>query len=199
MDRFNEIFEFLKKVEGGYNKIPSDRGGQTIFGIAEKFNPDLLLWQEIKTTWGAEIARFNFISGTSNLSKRITAWVAARPDLMDEIRQCYYDRYYVSSCAYCFDAPIDALLMDGYVNMGIAAKQQLQEWAGIPAVSRDGIIGKQTRAAVKECTAPIADLLKIRWKYYQTRPTFAAHGKGWKNRLLELAAFCKIQVKLLKL
>lgn len=196
MDRFNLIFEFIKKVEGGYNKIPADSGGQTIFGIAEAFNQDLLLWAEIKRRWGPEIKQHERITGTSALSKCITAWVAARPDLMAEIRDCYYNRYWVASCAYSFDAPIDALLMDSYLNMGLNAKKILQEWAGIPAVCRDGIIGKQTRAAVRACQASPADLIRLRWEYYQKRPTVGTFGKGWKSRLLELAKFCKIDVKL---
>lgn len=196
MDRFNKIFEFIKKIEGGYNKIPADDGGQTIFGIAEAFNKDLTLWREIKTRWGADIALHDKITATSALSKRITAWVAARDDLMDEIRQCYYNRYWVASCAYSFDAPVDCLLMDSYFNMGVNAKKILQEWAGIPTVCRDGIIGKQTRAAVRACTADPADLIRLRWEYYKKRKKFDTFGKGWKSRLLELAKFCNLVIKL---
>lgn len=196
MDRFNQIFEFIKKVEGGYNKIPADTGGQTIFGIAQAFNPDLMLWGEIKRLWGAEIDRHDSISGNSPLSKRITAWVASHPDLMKEIRDCYYNRYWVTSRAYVFDAPIDALLMDSYFNMGIAAKKLLQEWAGVPFTNRDGIIGVQTKAAVRECTASPAELIRLRWEWYQSKKNFAKFGKGWKNRLEILAKFCKIDVKL---
>lgn len=196
MSRFDEIYQFIKKIEGGFNKIPADKGGQTIFGISQAFNPELRLWAEIKRMWGAEIARFEKISGTSDLSKRITRWVESQPELMQEIRDCYYNRYWVASCAYCFDAPIDVLLMDSYFNMGINAKKILQEWAGLPIVARDGIIGPQTRAAVRGCADAPADLIRLRWEYYMTRKDFATFGKGWKKRLLELANFCNIKITL---
>lgn len=197
MDRFNQCFEFIKKMEGGYNCVKGDTGGQTIFGIAQAFNSDLLVWGEILGQFGGEIrAMLNQgkgISGNSPLARKITAWVAARPDLMSEIKACYYHRYWIPSCAYCFDAPIDILLLDSYFNMGISAKKLLQEWAGVDA---DGIIGKQSRAAIRECKKDPAELIMMRWEYYQTRPAFARFGRGWKSRLIELAKFCKIWVDL---
>lgn len=196
MERFNKIFEFIKSMEGGYNKIPADTGGQTIFGIAQSFNKDLTLWVEIKAHFGAEIAKFNKITARDALSRRITAYVASRPDLMAEIRQTYYNRYFVPSCAYCFDAPIDVLLMDSYFNMGIAAKKILQKWAGMPESEQDGIIGPKSRAAIRACTADPALLLRLRWEYYQTRDGFETFGNGWKNRLIELAKFINRPVEL---
>lgn len=196
MERFDKTFEFIKRVEGGYNKIPSDTGGQTIFGIAQAFNKDLALWGEIKAKYGDEIAKQSRITGSNPLSKKITRWVASRPDLMQEIRDCYYNRYWVASCAYCFDAPLDAILFDSYFNMGIAAKRLLQEWAGVPESNRDGILGKQSKAAIRACQKSPAEYIRLRWEYYQTRPSFAAHGNGWRNRLLELANFCNIKIEL---
>lgn len=197
MERFNKCFEFIKRLEGGYNCINGDTGGQTIFGIAESFNRELLIWDEIKRQFGDEIksalAMYGSIGGASSLSKKITAWAASRPDLMSEIKSCYYKRYWITSCAYCFDAPIDIILMDSYFNMGINAKKIMQRWAG---AKDDGIIGPQSRAAIRGCKKDPALLLKMRWEYYQTRPAFKKFGRGWKNRLIDLAKFCGIKADL---
>ena len=38
---FNDIIEEVLKHEGGYVNDPHDAGGETNFGIAKKFNPDV--------------------------------------------------------------------------------------------------------------------------------------------------------------
>ena len=38
---FDEIIEDVLKHEGGYVNDPDDRGGETNYGIAKKFNPDV--------------------------------------------------------------------------------------------------------------------------------------------------------------
>ena len=38
---FNDIIEEVLKHEGGYVNAPHDAGGETNFGIAKKFNPDV--------------------------------------------------------------------------------------------------------------------------------------------------------------
>ena len=35
MDRFEKIFDYLLKVEGGYSNDKNDRGGKTKYGIIE--------------------------------------------------------------------------------------------------------------------------------------------------------------------
>jgi len=41
MSYFNIAIEKLLKVEGGYANNPSDRGGETNYGIAKKYHPNL--------------------------------------------------------------------------------------------------------------------------------------------------------------
>ena len=38
---FDDIIEEVLKHEGGYVNDPDDAGGETNFGIAKKFNPDV--------------------------------------------------------------------------------------------------------------------------------------------------------------
>ena len=45
MASFSKAEEFTKGVEGGYINDPRDRGGETIFGVARKANPEWPGWQ----------------------------------------------------------------------------------------------------------------------------------------------------------
>lgn len=197
MDRFIKCYEFIKKMEGGYNCVKGDTGGQTIFGIAQAFNSDLLVWDEILGQYGDEIDTAlkmgNSITGNNPLARKITAWVAGRPDLMSEIKACYYHRYWIPSHAYQLPAPLDMIQMDAYFNMGVTANKILQNWCG---VEQDGIIGKNTLKAVRDCKNPIPELFYLRWDYYCTRPNFNKFGKGWKNRIKTLALACGFDIKL---
>lgn len=41
VDKFDDAFAFIKKWEGGYVNDPSDKGGETKFGISKKSYPNI--------------------------------------------------------------------------------------------------------------------------------------------------------------
>jgi lysozyme family protein len=177
--------------EGGFNSIPDDGGGMTILGIARNFNPGCAFWQLIdKNLTPAEKSRK--IVGNSDVSNRITALIKSDRAAMQEIQSVYDKRYWIASRAYTFGAPLDLIIMDGYFNMGAASSKILQQWCG---AVQDGVIGRQTVAAIGACKCPLSSLLMIRWNYYKTRPTFKIFGNGWRNRLIALAKKCNIVVE----
>jgi len=42
-----KIFEIIKQQEGFYSNDVSDSGGETIYGISRKYNPDLSVWSTV--------------------------------------------------------------------------------------------------------------------------------------------------------
>lgn len=192
MDRFTKCYEFIKKAEGGFNCLPSDTGGMTIFGIARKFNPDCAFWAKVDSLLDKGDLDAP-VGGNSIVSKRITHLIVQDKEAMDEIRKVYYNRYWVASHAYQLPAPLDMIQMDAYFNMGITANKILQNWCG---AEQDGIIGKNTLKAIRDCKNPIPELFSLRWDYYCTRPNFNKFGNGWKNRIKTLALACGFDIKL---
>jgi lysozyme family protein len=183
-----EVIQWIMAQEGGFNCLKSDAGGMTIMGIARKFNPDCQFWKLIDNAL-TDAEKSRDITGSSATSRRITDMIKSNYSAMQEIQSVYDKRYWIASRAYTFGAPLDLIIMDGYFNMGAASSKILQQWCG---AVQDGIIGRQTVAAIGACKCPISDLLIMRWRYYQTRPTFKIFGNGWRNRLIALAKKCNI-------
>ena len=75
---FDEIIEEVLKHEGGYVNDPDDAGGETNYGIAKKFNPDV----DIKnlTKDGAKEIYYN------------KYWVPSKADKVpDKLKHIYFD------------------------------------------------------------------------------------------------------------
>lgn len=191
MDRFIFCTNIIRNIEGGFNYIKEDKGGMTIFGISRVFNKDCLFWDRIDQLLTPYDLKHN-IYGTSARSKQITNIIAQDKDAMKEINDIYYNKYWASSRAYSFKEPLDLIHFDAFFNMGETANKIIQKWAG---VEQDGILGKKSMKAIKECQKMPKDLLLLRWEYYKTRENFKTFKKGWKSRLEELAKTAGITVK----
>ena len=75
---FDEIIEEVLKHEGGYVNDPDDAGGETTYGIAKKFNPDV----DIKnlTKDGAKEIYYN------------KYWIPSKADKVpDKLKHIYFD------------------------------------------------------------------------------------------------------------
>lgn len=191
MKRFDEIVDFMHKMEGGFNNIANDPGGMTIFGISRRSHPNCKFWVMIDHSLTELELSKNILSG-SPCSIRITNMIKQDQSAMDQIQSIYCNDYWVKSRAYALPMPLDALLMDSVFNSGDRAKKWVQRWAGVP---QDGIIGPQTMAAIKACQRNPAELLQMRWDFMKTLPTFKIFNLGWARRLIALAAFCKLNWK----
>ena len=83
-------------------------------------------------------------------------------------------------------APLDLVVLDGAVLMGVKASiQQLQRALHVKA---DGVFGPKTLAAARaNGLASIQRLLTERMLYLAKAPTWKHHGRGWTLRTFALA------------
>ena len=88
---FNRTMDFILKWEGYKSENPLDTGGRTIFGVAEKFHPEV-------------VARI---------------WDMPKDEAKKEVYPVYKSEYW-DKCG-CDDLtfPYDMIMMDTAVNMGV--------------------------------------------------------------------------------
>ncbi|MGB9637943.1 MAG: glycoside hydrolase family 108 protein [bacterium] len=124
--QLNKVKDFLKNVviikEGFYSNHPRDYGGETVFGISRRYNPN---WEGWKI----------FDSNRNNLDK-------VKEQLKELAVDFYLEKYFTPFKEMYNKLPKSSLfLLDWYINSGVNAIKRLQRILG---VSEDGIIGKIT-------------------------------------------------------
>ncbi len=116
----------------------------------------------------------------------------AYPDLdilnltYDDVASIYYDDYWLQVHADEIGWPFSLYLMDAAINQGvIPAIRMMQE---VLRVESDGLIGPITRKAMVQATRWHATqyLTARAFRYMETR-NFDKYGRGWFNRLVQLA------------
>lgn len=147
--------------EGGYVNDPSDRGGETNWGITH-----------------ATLDHYNAIHGLPRSSVR---------DLTrDGAKTIYLELFWIPSGGDVLPYPLDALMFDAAVNHGPAqAVIFLQRAVG---ANEDGALGPRTLAAIAsaDMSRVLSALLNAREGFYRwlaTQPDQAKFLRGWLNRL----------------
>ena len=91
-NNFNKSLDFILKWEGYKSEDPRDSGGRTIFGIAEKFHPEM-------------VAKL---------------WDMPKEEAEQEARDFYKTEYWDKCDCDNIYSPYDMVVMDTAVNMGIS-------------------------------------------------------------------------------
>lgn len=73
----NELFNIIKRNEGFYSDDKSDKGGETVYGISRKNNPNLDLWKTID-----DYKKRNSIKSLEN-----------NDGIIKEVKDFYYENY----------------------------------------------------------------------------------------------------------
>lgn len=174
---FENAHKLVGIAEGGYVNDPKDNGGETIFGISRKFNPQFSGWKDIdlwKSRGNTEPSALTKIAkGDKYFMDRVAAfyrglyWNKCQCESLHNLI-----RYPVYSCA---------------VNCGVKiASIFLQRAVG---AKDDGIIGRKSLIALSDF--PPQEILKSfyqQWDKYYDRiverdPKQKRFIKGWKNRI----------------
>lgn len=163
---FDDLIGDVLAREGGYVNHPADRGGPTNMGITQRVYAD----------W---------------LASRAQQWKNVRDLTQDEAIRIYFDLYWKNANCPALPPKVRDIHFDAAVNHGVRrAGIMLQLAAG---ATQDGIIGKQTLAAVYGMDA---DLLRyryivVRYRFYgqivnrdRTQLKFIA---GWLRRMENFA------------
>lgn len=171
---FRHALLFVLPFEGGYVNDPSDRGGETNFGISDK--------------------RDGVADGMTDIDGDGKPDTRIRDLTVDQAGQIYFRDYWFP--AYCpkWADGISLFVFDSAVQHGVKkAVQLLQEAVG---VTSDGIVGAKTRAAIASFDPQylLTRLFLRRSRYYaDIIKSNASQGKylnGWFNRLDALVNAC---------
>jgi len=163
--RFTYCLKIVLKNEGGKVDHKSDRGGRTAYGITQR-------------TY-------------DGFCRRIGRPLADVWDIQDSEIEAIYSTYWKDAHCDYIPEPLDMQVFDAAVNHGPArAKKMLQHILG---VNEDGVIGKQTMAALREeevCLG-VSHLVKLyldeRASFFdriiERDPSQAVFAKGWLRRV----------------
>ena len=147
VSRFLTCLDFIYKMEGGFVNDPQDKGGMTFKGICRKYYPDLKIWNTIDD-----------LLPNKNLINTLVS-----TEIDDVYKKEYWDR---CNCD-LMEEPLDLIIFDTAVNMGVGRAKQF----------------------LRKTTDP--DLyLYLRLDYYEeickNNPSQTKFLKGWTNRILSL-------------
>lgn len=147
VSRFLTCLDFIYKMEGGFVNDPQDKGGMTFKGICRKYYPDLKVWETID----------EFLPNKNLINSLVST------EIDDVYKKEYWDR---CNCD-LIEEPLDLIIFDTAVNMGVGRAKQF----------------------LRKTTDP--DLyLYLRLDYYKeickNNPSQNKFLKGWTNRILSL-------------
>ncbi|MBS1722726.1 MAG: hypothetical protein JSS66_06925 [Armatimonadetes bacterium] len=165
MKTFDDCLKFVLKWEGGYTNDPADSGGATNLGIIQ-----------------TEYDRFRKEKG---LAKR-----SVREITMDEARTIYDTKYWQASHAKWLAAPLNLVVFDTAVNMGVGrACQFLSTALGLePSLTWTQAMSDKVHTAdhLKTALAMAAQRPFYRIKRILEKPSQKVFLAGWTNRDREL-------------
>jgi lysozyme family protein len=164
--RFEAALQFVLKWEGSkFTNDPDDRGGATRFGVTQR------VYDGFRQRRGQPLQSVKFIA-------------------MDEVRAIYTRGYWAPVHGDRMPAPLDLVLFDTGVLMGVGrAVRFLQEALGVAA---DGAVGPQTLAALQAArpdavARKVMELREARLRrIVENNPSQGKFLRGWLNRLNDL-------------
>ncbi|HCQ7477166.1 TPA: peptidoglycan-binding protein [Klebsiella michiganensis] len=175
---FSHALAFVLAREGGYVNDPTDKGGETKYGISDK--------------------RDGLADGKTDVDGDGKPDTRIKDLTKEQAGQIYFRDYWYPS--YCSQWPdgISLFVFDSAVQHSPKkAIQLLQEAVGFTGKAVDGIVGKDTRAAVSSADAEwlLTRCFLRRSRYYadiiKANSSQGKYLNGWFNRLDELANACQ--------
>ena len=174
---FDLALNFIMKAEGQISSHVADPGGTTIWGISERYYPDLV-------------------------RQLVELFQAGRHEQIQRMVHEFYLHQWQVHRFYYLPFPISVLTFDFFVNTGkraIFTLQRVLRDFSYRNICVDGIIGEQTSdAVVDSClvhshfyVGQIYTLQRVRYyanlgRYRRFRQFF----RGWINRALDCLDFC---------
>lgn len=164
---FNHAIAFVLGKEGGYVNDPTDKGGETKYGISDK--------------------RDGIADGMTDVDGDGKPDTRIKNLTLEQACQIYFRDYWYPS--YCTDWPdgISLIVFDSAVQHG--AKKAISLLQDAVGVAADGIVGPKTTVAVISADPEwlLTRYLLRRARYYaeiiKGNPSQAKYLNGWFNRL----------------
>ncbi len=179
MRTFDELFKGVIKYEGYYANVPGDKGGETYMGVARNLHPNWEGWKIIdayKQEHGEP--KRNTMIDIPELTNLV----------MEFYRHTFYHTYHIESIN---NGALQEIIFDWIVNSGywgsVGVQKVLNQFFDYE-LKLDGIIGKQTIAAINSCESELLfDTIKSARIHYCH--VISQKGKnylfleGWLNRI----------------
>ena len=169
----NEVLNWILRAEGGYVNNPKDPGGRTNKGITQGV---------LNNCHAAGLVAVSDVKDLTN----------------EDVRIIYNHNYWLPSWSDKLPLSLALVHFDCSVNCGLGASNKLIRRA-INKVS-----SRKVDEAADMCddllnvilTIPADDMIKayldVRMDYYKSIKIFHIFGKGWTNRLVNLAKFINV-------
>jgi lysozyme family protein len=167
MDKFNVAMDFVLKSEGGYVNDPRDPGGETNLGVTDK--------QDGK------------IDGLIDVDGDGIGDVSVKGLTIDQAKIVYRRNYWDKVHGDELSPGRALILVDTAVNMGVSRAIKLAQ--RVSNLTEDGVFGPKTLAAAK--TFDIQAYANARLAIYQQLNGWPTYGKGWTNRVHDVATRAK--------
>lgn len=162
MARFDDCLKFILKSEAGFVNDPDDNGGMTYKGICRKYYPNLFMWNIVDS-----------ILADGGDRKQINRILEDSFNVQSEIANIYKQEYWDKcSCDSLYD-PLDLIVFDTAVNMGVSKAKNLLKQTEEP----DTYILLRAEAYREIC---------------RKNPKQTKFLQGWLNRLSALCKECGI-------
>lgn len=166
MSRFQQCQTVTAKWEGGWSDHPDDPGGKTMYGLTD-------------AVWQAYLRRYGKPSRPVRTATKA------------EVEELFKRQYWDAVSGDELPPGLDLAVYDFAINSGPSrAIRHLQAALG---VKQDGVIGNVTLAAAREAYDRDEDddvirrIMAGRKAFLQRLPTWGTFGKGWNNRLVDVA------------
>jgi lysozyme family protein len=170
MAEFLQAYKIVRKNEGGYSNLKSDKGGETYCGISRKWHPNWLGWKLVdkhKPLKRNEIINDPELTSLVRSFYKVNFWDAFKGDLIESQK-------------------IATFTFDWQVTSWDDATEALQRIVG---VTPDGKVGKTTIAAVNHWNEAslLGKLIQARKQFYKelvaNDPKQKDNLKGWLSRV----------------
>ena len=168
-ERFDACLKVILQFEGGFSDDPVDRGGATNKGIIQ--------------------SEYNRYRARKNLDERSVRFIED-----DEVRDIYFNEYWLPSRCELMPPPLDLVMFDGAVNHGDGREMKFLQRS--LDVTDDGVWGPKTNAALqdalnKEGAESLAsELIQQRVLFYhrivENDSSQRKFLNGWLNRMSRL-------------
>jgi lysozyme family protein len=162
--------KYILPFEGGYVNHADDKGGETYAGIARNFHPTWEGWKTIDAIKQGRAIKRN----------------EKFPTLNNLVTNFFLDLWNKNRFGEIKSQDVANIFYDFYINSEKSAIKKVQE---ILKVSRDGVLGSNTLAAINNLdAAKLYNTIKdARIKFYETlvknNPSQSVFLKGWMNRI----------------
>lgn len=166
MAEFLTAYKKTALLEGGYNNVKNDRGGETYCGIARKFHPDWVGWKIID--------QYKPLRHNQKIDST---------ELQSHVKQFYYYNFWLPIQGdFITEQNIANFIYDWHVNSGAAGLKAVQKALNLKP---DGDIGKLSLAAINNTDLHPLKQARIAFVHdiVRRKPAQAKFLAGWLNRI----------------